>query len=143
MDILGAEEEVGSVVGSNRINSLVLDHTTTAFKKLLHVVKVALVEVLFLELVGNNERRTLIRVPHRQSKLGGSGPILECTEYFLERVDKFTLPTVGSTVAQDSSPFPVMFFCNKEPSKLLKHVSVRVTVSFRVWERSLIVLTLP
>ena len=55
MDILAAEEEVGSVVSSNWIDSLVFDHTTTTFKELLHVVKVTLIEILLLELMGDYE----------------------------------------------------------------------------------------
>ncbi len=56
MDILRAEEEVGSMVSSNRIDSLVLDHTATTFEKLLHIVKVTLVKVLLLELMSDDER---------------------------------------------------------------------------------------
>ena len=55
MDILAAEEEVGSVVSSNWIDSLMFNHTATTFKKLLHVVKVTFVEVLLLELVSDDE----------------------------------------------------------------------------------------
>ena len=69
MDILAAEEEVSSVVSSNWIDSLVFNHTATTFKKLLHVVKVTLVEVLLLELVSDDERRTLVRALHREGKL--------------------------------------------------------------------------
>ena len=98
MDILAAEEEVGSVVSSNWIDSLVFNHTTTAFKKLLHIVKVTLVEVLLLELVSDDERRTLVRALHCEGKRGGSGSILKGTKDFLERINKSTLSTVGSTI---------------------------------------------
>ena len=99
MDILAAKEEVGSVVSSNWINSLVFDHTATTFKKLFHIVKVTITEVLLLELVGDDERRILVRALHRQSKLRGSGSILKGIKDLLERIDKFALSAVGSTIA--------------------------------------------
>ena len=129
MDILGAEKEVGSMVSSNRINSLVLDHTATTFKKLLHIVKVTLAEVLLLELMSDDERRTLVRALHCHGKLRGTGSVLKGIKNFLERTNKFTLSTVGSTIAQNSSPLPKVFFCNKESCKLLKHASVRIAFS--------------
>ena len=99
MDILTTEKEVCSVVSSNWIDSFVFDHTATTFKKLLHVVKVTLTKVLFLELMSDDERRTLVRALHRQSKLGGSGPVLKGIKDLPERIDKFALSAVGSTIA--------------------------------------------
>ena len=140
MDILRAKEEVGSVVSSNWIDSLVFDHTATTFKKLLHIVKVRIIKILLLELMSNDKRRILVRALHCEGKLGGSSPVLKGIKDFLERINKFTLSTVGSTVAHNSSPLPKVLFCNKESSKLLKHLSIWITISLRVWHSSLVIL---
>ena len=99
MDILATEEEVGSNVRRNWVTALMFNHTTATFKKLLHIIKVILIEVLLLKLVSNDQSWTLLRALHREGKLRGSGSILNGIKDFLERINKSTLPTVGSTIA--------------------------------------------
>ncbi len=51
MNVLRADEEVGAVVCSDRIDSFVFNDSSLPFKQLLCIINIACVEVVLLELV--------------------------------------------------------------------------------------------
>ena len=108
MNILTTQEEVGTLISSDWVDSLMLDNSSIPFKKLLHVVDITGIKVALLKLIRDNERRVFVSLLHCQSKLRGSAPILKSLENLLKSIDELALSTVRSTIAKYSSTLSVM-----------------------------------